>query len=207
MNGTMMTWTGQLALYTCFNKPQTAKHEPENSSGRGWLERFPGALTYVQQACVPPHPPGKFSSNYAITFLSRQELPDGLDLDWEYPVLTKNLANGETSAHIAALAAGKSTIDAAYEVDKIAQRHGGWDEYVGHNSPLYSFKNYEEDVLYVKYTVDYYLSLGVPKSKLVVGIPSYGRSMMLKDKNNNGPDAPVKGGGPQGPYTEGGGLA
>lgn len=48
--------------------------------------------------------------------------------------------------------------------------------------------------------VNYYLSLGVPKEKLVMGIPEYGRCYTLDDINSNGLLAPASKPGPAGPY-------
>jgi chitinase len=99
----------------------------------------------------------------------------------------------------AAVAAEKLTILRAYEVEAIVPHldfisimsydyHGSWDKKLGHNSPLYSTSydannNEENKKLTVDWTVRLYLTLGVPLEKLIVGIPYYGRSFTLKNKN------------------------
>nr|XP_053640429.1 chitotriosidase-1-like [Cherax quadricarinatus] len=50
------------------------------------------------------------------------------------------------------------------------------------------------------YTVDYYLSLGLPPEKMVLGIPAYGRCWTLDDINDHGMLAPAHNPGNPGPY-------
>ncbi|XP_038604910.1 chitotriosidase-1 [Tachyglossus aculeatus] len=118
----------------------------------------------------------------------------------------------------AAVAAGKSNIDGGYEIDKISKYldfvslmsydfHGTWDSVTGHNSPLYKRK--EETgfaaELNVDFAVRYWLEKGTPASKLIMGMPTYGRSFTLSS-SNTGVGAPISGGGTPGTYTREGGM-
>ncbi|XP_033242347.1 probable chitinase 2 isoform X1 [Drosophila miranda] len=149
---------------------------------------------------------------------------DGLDLDWEYPTqrggkpsdrenfvaLTKELRE-EFDNHglllTSAIGAAKKVIDEAYDVRQISRYldylhimcydyHGSWDQKVGYNSPLAAPA---EDPFSVKFTIDYLLKLGAPPSKLVLGLPFYGRTFKTVSEGNlnDGSD----GVGFRGPYT------
>lgn len=50
------------------------------------------------------------------------------------------------------------------------------------------------------FTVKYYIELGAPPEKMVMGIPTYGRCWTLDDINDNGILAPAHSPGPGGPY-------
>lgn len=47
----------------------------------------------------------------------------------------------------------------------------------------------------------YWLSQGCPPKKLILGVPFYGRTFTLADRNQNGLGAPTTGPGTAGPYT------
>jgi chitinase len=52
------------------------------------------------------------------------------------------------------------------------------------------------------FAIKYWNEKGAPKSKLNLGIATYGRSFTLQNAKNNGVGDPAKGGGKPGPYTK-----
>ncbi|XP_028732439.1 chitotriosidase-1 [Peromyscus leucopus] len=119
----------------------------------------------------------------------------------------------------AAVAAGRDLVDAGYEVDRMALSldfvslmaydfHGSWEKTTGHNSPLYKRREEGEAAtgLNVDAAVQLWLQKGMPAGKLILGMPTYGRSFTLASSSNNRVGAPATGPGAPGPYTREGGI-
>lgn len=117
----------------------------------------------------------------------------------------------------AAVSPGKSTIDAAYDIPALADildqvhvmnydYHGSWETFTGLNAPLYGNPTYdrtlENSFLNTNWTIYYWLSNGVPASKIILGMPLYGRGFQLDNAANNGFYASASNPIPAGPYTQ-----
>ncbi|CAG0892416.1 unnamed protein product [Darwinula stevensoni] len=120
----------------------------------------------------------------------------------------------------AAVSAGKGTIDTAYDVPAMSQTldyinvmvydmHGAWESYTHHNAPLFAHpldQSRGNTYFNANCSMRYWLSLGAPKEKLVMGMPIYGRGFTLANPSNNGFYAPTSGPGTAGPYTREAGI-
>jgi len=114
----------------------------------------------------------------------------------------------------AAVSASKSIINNAYDVPAISRYldfinlmcydyFGAWDKKTGYNAPLFAPRGDSSDsgkYFNVNYTVNYWLSQGAPASKLVLGMPFYGRTFTLDQADSNKLTSPA-GNGPSGPFT------
>eukprot|EP00727_Mastigamoeba_balamuthi_P010273 m51a1_g5869 putative chitotriosidase-1 (525) ;mRNA; f:400774-402491 len=163
---------------------------------------------------------------------ARQHALDGIDIDWEYPTsadrsnfvaLLRELraavdaeerpAGTEKLLLTIAASAGSWALDAGYDLPAVAQSldwinvmtydmSGSWDSTTGPHTALRGWPNSIDGA------VQYYLDKGVPASKLVVGLASYGRSWTLASAGNHKYGAAATGAGAEGPCTgEGGALA
>lgn len=161
----------------------------------------------------------------ALAFMKKFKF-NGLDLDWEYPGKrnSNNLNDKENFVtwlkelkqafskenYILAIAVGaaKSTASISYNIPKVSENvdiinlmtydfHGSWDHTTGENAPLYdSSSEFSVDA-----AVNYWIQSGASPSKLVLGIPLYGRTFTLANENNFGLNAPTYGPGNAGPLT------
>lgn len=71
--------------------------------------------------------------------------------------------------------------------------HGPWDGYTGHIAPLYHKAGDPIDFFNVDSSIQTWLSLEASPSKLIVGVPTYGKSYTLSNPGSNGLNAPTSG--------------
>lgn len=86
--------------------------------------------------------------------------------------------------------------------------HGKWESQTGHNAPLFAPSSDSEwrKQLSVAHAAGLWVKMGAPKEKMVIGMPTYGRSFTLADKRNFSVNVASRGGGNAGTYTKEGGF-
>merc|ERR1711970_207392 len=85
--------------------------------------------------------------------------------------------------------------------------HGAWDNFTGHNTHLYG--RHEEDIeghpghgFNLNDTINYYISEGMPREKINVGLATFGHGFVLPEgSDETGLFCPAVSGNPKGPYT------
>ncbi|RZF42582.1 hypothetical protein LSTR_LSTR001377 [Laodelphax striatellus] len=115
-----------------------------------------------------------------------------------------------------AVPAGIEYIDKGYDIPKLNRYldfmnilsydyHSAFEPAVNHHSPLYSLQEDDEynfdAELSIDYTIKHYLKLGADRDKLVLGIPTYGRSYTLFNPDSTALGSPADGPGEQGEAT------
>nr|BAV14501.1 chitinase [Lymnaea stagnalis] len=159
----------------------------------------------------------------AVSFLSNYGF-DGIDLDWEFPK-SKDKENFKLFIQIlyaetrpvkmlmsAALPNSISALG-GYDVPTFASAMDfmtamtydfhlfikNIDNTTGYNSPLFTPKG-EPKLFSMSAVLSYYLNVGFPSNKLLMGISTYGRSWTLTDAAKHDLHAPAKDKGLPGPY-------
>ena len=115
-----------------------------------------------------------------------------------------------------AVPAGVEYISKGYDIPKLSRfldwmnlltydYHSAFEPSTNHHAPLYSNEepseyNFEAD-LNIDYTIKKYLEAGAESEKLVLGIPTYGRSYTLFNPESNEIGAPADGPGDKGEAT------
>ncbi|KAJ1528349.1 hypothetical protein ONE63_006769 [Megalurothrips usitatus] len=140
---------------------------------------------------------------------------DGLDVDWEFPsdawkfmslLAEFRQAFGDRFLLTAAVAAPQFLVDISYKVNVMA-RYVDWvnvmtydfhfysslSPFTGINAPLYKSS---EDFGYfaqanTNWSLHYWEDQGMPRNKIVMGIPTYGHTFKLRKANFNGFYAPA----------------
>jgi chitinase len=83
--------------------------------------------------------------------------------------------------------------------------HGSWETQTGMCAPLYagsSDSSAYQRTLNVSSAVQDWISNGASRSKLIVGIATYGRTFTLQNANQNTPGSPSCGAGQAPPHGE-----
>ncbi|XP_068209059.1 uncharacterized protein [Palaemon carinicauda] len=163
---------------------------------------------------------------HAVQFLKGYGF-DGLDLDWEYPAYQSSASdkqgfslwvkelraafNPQGLLLTAAVSAGSNVIDQGYDVPTVAAAldqihvmaydfHGSWEKQVANHAPLYPAQGQPQE-LSADFAINHWIKRGAKASKLVLGVPFYGRSWTLAGNDAN-PGAPASGAGKPGPLLK-----
>ncbi|CAI6366535.1 unnamed protein product [Macrosiphum euphorbiae] len=186
------------------------------SNGSHSNEGFPGVVANKDNL-------DKFVNN--VVSVVREFYLDGIDIDWEFPSwpllnleekygfakLLETLRNSlPDSLLTAAVAAPLNIIDNSYEIYSLASfvdfinvmtydyhSYQWYFPLTGPNSPLFSSRNesgYFQD-LNINSSIQYWISKGMPKEKILLGMPTYGHSFKLINEANNGFGSPTSGPG------------
>nr|XP_023029162.1 probable chitinase 10 isoform X1 [Leptinotarsa decemlineata] len=116
-----------------------------------------------------------------------------------------------------AVSPSKTVIDAGYDVPVLAKNldwiavmtydfHGQWDKKTGHVAPLYYHPQDEVTFFNANFSINYWISQGTPRRKIVMGMPLYGQSFRLEKESENGLYANAPGPGEAGEYTRAAGF-
>lgn len=117
----------------------------------------------------------------------------------------------------AAVSPSKTVIDAGYDVPALARYldwvavmtydyHGQWDKQTGHVAPLYFHPDDDVAFFNTNFSINYWISEGVPRRNIVMGMPLYGQSFQLEKEINNGLNAKAPGPGQAGEFTRAAGF-
>lgn len=114
----------------------------------------------------------------------------------------------------AAVPAGQMSIDVGYDVPQISRYldfinlmtydlHGAWEKFTGENAPLHprGAEHGKNRQLNVAWAAQYWVRKGAPKEKLIIGMPTYGRTFTLTSPTHYGIGSSAKGPGTAGKYT------
>lgn len=115
-----------------------------------------------------------------------------------------------------AVPAGIEYVEKGYDIPKLNKYldwfnlltydyHSAFEPSVNHHAPLYSLVeadeyNYDSE-LNIDFTIKHYINAGADRQKLVLGIPTYGRSYTLFNADANEIGSPTDGPGDQGDAT------
>ncbi|KAF5303798.1 hypothetical protein FQR65_LT08134 [Abscondita terminalis] len=117
----------------------------------------------------------------------------------------------------AAVSPNKLVIDSGYDVPAMSKYldwiavmtydyHGQWDKQTGHVAPFYVHPDDEVAYFNTNYTINYWISSGASRRKIVLGMPLYGQSFQLENAANNGLNAKAPGPGQAGEFTRAAGF-
>lgn len=143
--------------------------------------------------------------NNVVAFIEENSL-SGIDIDWEFPtadnrnnfvlILQLLRRSFDVSGYVLSIATApdKWRADEFYDIPRISQEvdfinlmtydlRGAWDSCIGHHAQLYPHhtdSSYRRE-LNVAASVTYWLSNGAPADKIILGIPTYGNTLILAD--------------------------
>ena len=111
-----------------------------------------------------------------------------------------------------AVSPSKKVIDAGYDVPILSKHfdwiavmtydfHGQWDKITGHVAPMYEHPNDFEKTFNANYSINYWISQGADRRKLIMGMPMYGQSFSLAENKQHDLNSATYGGGEAGEAT------
>ncbi|XP_022252902.1 titin-like [Limulus polyphemus] len=205
--------THLIYAFAALNKDYELKpYDPYNDIEQGNYKKFVGLKTYnpklKMMVAIGGWNEGSKRCETLYTFVT-QETREAFD--------NERTPFGKDKLILSvAVPAGKDYIDKGFDIATITKNvdfmnilaydyHTAYEDETEHHAPLLKRPDFSEwderNDMNVEWTVDYYLKLGVVPEKLVLGIPTYGRSYTLLDPEDNGIEAPVDGPGEEGPST------
>lgn len=128
--------------------------------------------------------------------------------EFKFGAMLYSSLTGKSLLLTVAVAAPKTIVDKSYDIPEMAKYvdfinlmsydfhdYFWYTPFTGHNSPLFN-RSVEEGyfaTLNTAWSAFYWNQQGMPKSKIMVGIPTYGHTYKLLDPDINGVDAPATG--------------